>query len=234
MVESKENWKEIIKRAEDTGCDGLELNFGCPHGMCEGGMGRAVGQEPKVLEEITRWAMEYAQTPVIIKLTPNTSDINAGEAVERGGAPAISLINTVVALESIDRFVPTHGGNNPPLLRPRGQTHKFFDGCAHQKSCHQTSDLSMAESRTGAMRPSSLGELSRSALRYALRHRIVGHDGGALRLSGQQVDEVSQRAGAPLGPAEGRVDPIQPRARINPVSCTGATCHWYGWRPPAS
>jgi dihydropyrimidine dehydrogenase (NAD+) subunit PreA len=35
MVESKENWKEIIMRAEDTGCDGLELNFGCPHGMCE-------------------------------------------------------------------------------------------------------------------------------------------------------------------------------------------------------
>ena len=129
MVESKENWKEIIKRAEDTGCDGLELNFGCPHGMCEGGMGRAVGQEPKVLEEITRWAMEYAQTPVIIKLTPNTSDINAGEAVARGGAPAISLINTVVALESIDRFVPTHGGNNPPLLRPRGQTHRFFAVC---------------------------------------------------------------------------------------------------------
>ena len=77
MVETKENWKEIIKRAEDTGCDGLELNFGCPHGMCERGMGSAVGQEPKVLEEITRWAMEYAKTPVIIKLTPNTGDISA-------------------------------------------------------------------------------------------------------------------------------------------------------------
>jgi dihydropyrimidine dehydrogenase (NAD+) subunit PreA len=55
MVESKDEWRDIIKRSEDTGCDGLELNFGCPHGMCERGMGSAVGQEPKVLEEIVGW-----------------------------------------------------------------------------------------------------------------------------------------------------------------------------------
>src|SRR5574340_1202974 len=59
MVESKrEAWHEIVRRTEDTGCDGLELNFGCPHGMSERGMGSAVGQEPKVLTEITRWAKE--------------------------------------------------------------------------------------------------------------------------------------------------------------------------------
>ena len=51
MVESKEDWREIIKRVEDTGADGLELNFGCPHGMCERGMGSAVGQEPEVLKD---------------------------------------------------------------------------------------------------------------------------------------------------------------------------------------
>jgi dihydropyrimidine dehydrogenase (NAD+) subunit PreA len=87
MVETRENWREIIQRAEDAGSDALELNFGCPHGMCERGMGSAVGQEPKVLEEITRWAVEDAKTPVIIKLTPNTGDINEpGEAAARGGA----------------------------------------------------------------------------------------------------------------------------------------------------
>ncbi len=43
MVETKEEWQEIIRKAEDTGADGLELNFGCPHGMCERGMGSAVG-----------------------------------------------------------------------------------------------------------------------------------------------------------------------------------------------
>ena len=48
MVESKqESWHEIIKRVEDTGCDGVELNFGCPHGMSERGMGSAVGQVPE-------------------------------------------------------------------------------------------------------------------------------------------------------------------------------------------
>jgi dihydropyrimidine dehydrogenase (NAD+) subunit PreA len=129
MVESKENWKEIIRRAEDTGCDGLELNFGCPHGMCERGMGSAVGQEPKVLEEITRWAMEFAKTPVIIKLTPNTGDINEpAEAAARGGAPAISLINTVKSLMGVDlsRMVvnprvgnlSTNGGYCGPAVKP--------------------------------------------------------------------------------------------------------------------
>ena len=97
MVETKENWKEIIKRAEDTGCDGLELNFGCPHGMCERGMGSAVGQEPKVLEEITRWAMEYARTPVIIKLTPH------GDALRHEAAklPPSILQATQCTLEQV-------------------------------------------------------------------------------------------------------------------------------------
>jgi NADPH-dependent glutamate synthase beta subunit-like oxidoreductase len=75
MVETREEWKEIIKRSIDTGADGLELNFGCPHGMCERGMGSAVGQEPKVNQEITSWAVEYSTIPVLVKLTPNVSDI---------------------------------------------------------------------------------------------------------------------------------------------------------------
>jgi dihydropyrimidine dehydrogenase (NAD+) subunit PreA len=92
-------------------------------------MGSAVGQEPKVLEEITRWAMEYAKTPVIIKLTPNTGDINEpGEAAARGGAPAISLINTIKSLLGVDldRMVPnprvgnqsTNGGYCGPAVKP--------------------------------------------------------------------------------------------------------------------
>jgi len=48
MVETREEWKEIIQRSVDAGADGIELNFGCPHGMCERGMGSAVGQEPMV------------------------------------------------------------------------------------------------------------------------------------------------------------------------------------------
>ena len=61
MVESKpEAWREIVERIEDTGADGIELNYGCPHGMSERGMGAAVGQVPEYCEQITRWVMEAA------------------------------------------------------------------------------------------------------------------------------------------------------------------------------
>src|SRR5512132_1378354 len=109
MVESKEDWRDIIKASVDTGCDGLELNFGCPHGMCERGMGSSVGQEPKLLEEITRWTKEFARTPVLVKLTPNIGDITEpGAAAARGGGDGISLINTIKSLIGVDldRLVP--------------------------------------------------------------------------------------------------------------------------------
>ncbi len=81
MVESKrEVWHDIVKRAEDAGADGLELNFGCPHGMSERGMGAAVGQVPEYSCMITEWAKEAAHTPVMVKLTPNVTDIRAGGA----------------------------------------------------------------------------------------------------------------------------------------------------------
>jgi dihydropyrimidine dehydrogenase (NAD+) subunit PreA len=59
MVESKrEVWHEYVKRVNDTGADGMELNFGCPHGMSERGMGAAVGQVPDYVQMITEWVME--------------------------------------------------------------------------------------------------------------------------------------------------------------------------------
>jgi len=76
MVESKrETWHEIVKRSEDAGADGLELNFGCPHGMSERGMGSAVGQVPEYTKLITSWVKEVARTPVLVKLTPNITDV---------------------------------------------------------------------------------------------------------------------------------------------------------------
>jgi dihydropyrimidine dehydrogenase (NAD+) subunit PreA len=129
MVETKDEWRDIIRAAEDTGADGLELNFGCPHGMCERGMGSAVGQEPKVLQEITSWAKEFATTPVLIKLTPNIGDITEpGAAAVRGGADGLSLINTIKSLVgvNIDTFAPfpsvagksTNGGYCGPAVKP--------------------------------------------------------------------------------------------------------------------
>src|SRR5271154_2687339 len=109
MTETKEDWKVLIRKVEDSGCDGLELNFGCPHGMCERGMGSSVGQEPKLLQEITAWTKEFAKTPVLVKLTPNTGDITEpGLAAVRGGADGVSLINTIKSIIGVDldRFVP--------------------------------------------------------------------------------------------------------------------------------
>ncbi len=130
MVESKrEKWHEIVRRAEDAGADGLELNFGCPHGMSERGMGSAVGQVPEYCEQITGWVKEKAGTPVIVKLTPNISDIRiAARAAKRGGADAISAINTINSITGIDldTFQPnpnvdgksSHGGYCGPAIKP--------------------------------------------------------------------------------------------------------------------
>jgi dihydropyrimidine dehydrogenase (NAD+) subunit PreA len=97
MVESKrEAWHTIVRQSEDAGADGLELNFGCPHGMSERGMGSAVGQVPEYAEMITVWVKEVARTPVLVKLTPNITDIRAvARAAKRGGADGLSAINTI-------------------------------------------------------------------------------------------------------------------------------------------
>ncbi len=129
MVESQEEWQQIIKDVENAGADGIELNFGCPHGMCERGMGSAVGQEPEVLQTIVSWVMEVAQVPVITKLTPNISHIvDPGLAAVRGGTNAISLINTIKSIVGIDldTYAPypvvdgkgTNGGYCGPAVKP--------------------------------------------------------------------------------------------------------------------
>jgi dihydropyrimidine dehydrogenase (NAD+) subunit PreA len=130
MVESRrEAWHEIVKRTEDTGADGLELNFGCPHGMSERGMGSAVGQVPDYTCQIVEWVKEVARVPVIVKLTPNVTDITyIARAAKRGGADALSLINTINSIMGVDldTFSPlpsvggksSHGGYCGPAVKP--------------------------------------------------------------------------------------------------------------------
>ncbi|QNH61091.1 NAD-dependent dihydropyrimidine dehydrogenase subunit PreA [Hymenobacter sediminicola] len=129
MVQSRQEWHDIVRASQDAGADGLELNFGCPHGMCERGMGSAVGQEPNVLRTIVEWVMEVATVPVIVKLTPNISDITEPAlAARQGGANAISLINTIQSIVGVDldQFSPypivdgqgTNGGYCGPAVKP--------------------------------------------------------------------------------------------------------------------
>jgi dihydropyrimidine dehydrogenase (NAD+) subunit PreA len=125
----EEAWKAILSRVEDTGCDGIELNFGCPHGMSERGMGSAVGQVPEYLQMVTAWCKRHTRLPVIVKLTPNITDIRfPARAAKAGGADAVSLINTINSIMGVDpdtlTMTPTvggkgtHGGYCGPAVRP--------------------------------------------------------------------------------------------------------------------
>ena len=125
----EEPWKRILKAVEETEADGVELNFGCPHGMAERGMGSAVGQVPEYIEMVTRWVKQNSRMPCIVKLTPNITNIlYPAEAAKRGGADAVSLINTINSITSVnlDTFTPeptidglgAHGGYCGPAVKP--------------------------------------------------------------------------------------------------------------------
>ncbi|ERI06941.1 NAD-dependent dihydropyrimidine dehydrogenase subunit PreA [Aneurinibacillus aneurinilyticus] len=129
MEPNREKWHELVKAVEDVGVDGLELNFGCPHGMAERGMGSAVGQQPELVQQQTEWVKEVAQTPVIVKLTPNITDIRyTARAAKQGGADAVSMINTINSLMGVDidtwNPIPhvdgkgAHGGYCGPAVKP--------------------------------------------------------------------------------------------------------------------
>ncbi len=125
----QESWHELVSAVQAVGVDGFELNFGCPHGMSERGMGSAVGQDPELVEQTTAWVKEVATVPVIVKLTPNITDIRyTARAAKRGGADAISMINTINSLMGVDldtwNPIPTvdgksaHGGYCGPAVKP--------------------------------------------------------------------------------------------------------------------
>ena len=130
MVPCEErNWADILKQVEDTGADGVELNFGCPHGMSERGMGAAVGQVPDYIEMVAQWCKLHTNMPVIVKLTPNITDIRfPARAAKSGGADAVSLINTISSIVSVnlDTMSPepsidgwgSHGGYCGPAVKP--------------------------------------------------------------------------------------------------------------------
>ena len=122
-------WQSMAEATIEAGVQGLELNLGCPHGMCERGMGSAIGQVPEMVEQVTRWVKDVSDIPVFTKLTPNITNILwAGEAAAEGGAEAVSLINTINSITSVDleAMAPTptvdgkgsHGGYCGTAVKP--------------------------------------------------------------------------------------------------------------------
>jgi len=125
----EDSWQKMLKRVETTGCDAIELNFGCPHGMAERGMGSAVGQVPEYIQDVTTWCKKYIKVPVFVKLTPNITNIlYPARAAVNGGADAVSLINTINSITGVnlDMMAPepvvdnfgAHGGYCGPAVKP--------------------------------------------------------------------------------------------------------------------
>lgn len=118
---SEADYCEVVERLADEAVDMLEINISCPN-VKEGGI--AFGQSAKAAEEITRAVKRYAKQPVIMKLSPNVTDIaEMARAVEAGGADAVSLINTLTGMK-IDIHRRTFllanrtGGVSGPAIHP--------------------------------------------------------------------------------------------------------------------
>lgn len=129
MAGNEKDWKEITRRAQAAGADMIECSFSCPHGMPEKGMGSAVGQDAGLTYERARWVVEAAEVPVLIKLTPNVTDMRPiAQKVKEAGAAGITCINTVKGLLGfdLDSFSPlpsvagksTAGGFSGPAVKP--------------------------------------------------------------------------------------------------------------------
>lgn len=127
----KEEWQKLVKTFNASAIDAFELNFSCPHGMPEKGIGMAIGTNPEISYLITKWVKEVAQKPVFVKLSPNVSNIaEIARVVEEAGADGLAAINTVQSLMGIDldNFEPypnvngktTFGGYSGMAVKPIG------------------------------------------------------------------------------------------------------------------
>jgi dihydropyrimidine dehydrogenase (NADP+)/dihydropyrimidine dehydrogenase (NAD+) subunit PreA len=126
---NRDAWVEIVQRCQETGVDGLELNFSCPHGLPERRMGSAMGQDPAIMAEVSGWVKSATRLPVWAKLTPNVTRIQEGcEAALRGGCDGVSAVNTILCVMGVNletlRPEPTvegfttAGGYSGPAIRP--------------------------------------------------------------------------------------------------------------------
>jgi len=132
-----EGWTALAETMSQTGADAIEINVSCPHGSPEKHMGAFIGQDPTLVEQVTKAAKKGTDLPLLVKLTPNVTDIiPIANAAVKGGADAISAINTVESLIGIDietatplpvaygmnnnEQMSTYGGFCGPAVKPLG------------------------------------------------------------------------------------------------------------------
>ncbi len=124
-----DGWQEMARLCEQAGAKAVEINMSCPHGMPERGMGMAIGQHADLAGQVTRWVREAVEVPVIVKMTPNVTDVTiVAQECLTAGADAISAVNTVAAIMGVDleTMTPlpnvwgasTPGGMSGPAIKP--------------------------------------------------------------------------------------------------------------------
>ena len=125
----EKNWQRLARAVQEAGIDALELNVSCPHGMPSKGMGAFIGQDPELTGDVVSWVKKVAQVPIVVKLTPNVTDIAfVARAAKENGADALCTVNTVSGLVGVDLDpltpvpsvggVSTYGGNSGPVIKP--------------------------------------------------------------------------------------------------------------------
>jgi dihydropyrimidine dehydrogenase (NAD+) subunit PreA len=125
---NSQEWQKLIQRVQAVGPDMFELNLSCPH-MAEKGRGSDIGQDPQLTSDVVKWVKEVAEAPVMVKLTPNVTDIaHVGAMAKKSGADALSAINTILALMGVDlntlepkpsvNGFSTFGGLSGPCVKP--------------------------------------------------------------------------------------------------------------------
>ena len=221
----EESWKRILARVEETEADGIELNFGCPHGMSERGMGSAVGQVPEYVEMVTRWCKQHSRMPVIVKLTPNVTDILRPGARGAGAAARMrcSLINTVMSITGVDldnmapradggRAMAPHGGYCGPAVKPI--------------ALRMVGDIAR-DQQTARLPISGIGGISHLARRRRVHRARRRHGAGLHRRDASRLPHRrghDRRAFQLDGRARAtpRIEDV-PRPRRAAITCTGKT-----------
>ena len=98
-------WAKLIESMNQVGCDAVELNLGCPHGMPERDMGAICSQDADIVYNIVSTAKGASKVPILTKLTPNVTNIKVmAQAAKRGGTDAVTVINTVNGIIGIDIY----------------------------------------------------------------------------------------------------------------------------------
>ena len=242
MGYSDEGWIELATRSEAAGADMLELNVSCPQMACEGA-GHKVGQSNDLLERYTRVVKDNVSIPVMVKLTPNVTDmLPSALACKRGRADALSTINTVRSITEVDldTFAPK------PTIQGRGSISGFSGTAVKPIALRFVAEL--AQSREVALPVSGIGgietwrdaamflllgatnvQVTTAVMRYGYRIVESMREGLEDYLETRGFQSITQLVGAGL---EFIVEPAEHHqsvhivAKVDPDKCIGCgLCH---------